>query len=56
MVIWSSSVHLDATDPRVVDGLKLYWGDKEDKRAWELALLSPERFARFAAFQVACLL
>lgn len=56
LVIWSSSVHLDATDQRVVDGLKLYWGDKDDKRAWELALLSPERFARFAAFQVACLL
>jgi hypothetical protein len=56
LVIWSSSVHLDATDTRVVDGLKIYWGDKEDKRAWELALLSPERFARFAAFQVACLL
>jgi len=56
LVIWSSSVHLDATDRRVVDGLKIYWGDKEDKRSWELALLSPERFARFAAFQVACLL
>ena len=41
-----------------VDGWrsKIYWGDKEDRRAWELALLSPERFARFAAFQVACLL
>jgi len=56
LVIWASSVHLDATDQRVVDGLKIYWGDKEDKRAWELALLSPEQFARFAAFQVACLL
>jgi hypothetical protein len=56
LVIWSSSVHLDANDTRVVDGLKIYWGDKEDARAWELALISPERFARFAAFQVACLL
>ena len=56
LVIWSSSVHLDANDSRVVDGLKIYWGDRDDKRAWELSLLSPERFARFAAFQVACLL
>lgn len=56
LVIWSSSVHLDANDPRVVDGLKVFYADRNDDRAWELSLLSPERFARFAAFQVACLL
>lgn len=60
LVIWSSSVHLDASDPRVVDGLELYFGDPrradETGGDWRISLLSPERFARFAAFQVACLL
>lgn len=56
LVVWSSAVHLDASDNRVVDGLKIYYAREDDDRAWELALLSQERFARFAAFQVACLL
>jgi len=56
LVIWSSTVHLDATDPRVRDGLKAYFWSEEDQEAWRLALLSPERFSRFAAYQVACLL
>ena len=55
LVIWTGNVHLDASDERVVDGLKVYYGMEEDEN-WKLALLSPERFARFAAFQVACLL
>jgi hypothetical protein len=55
LVIWSGSVNLDASDPRVQEGLQLFYGGEEDE-AWRVALLSPERFARFAAFQVACLL
>jgi hypothetical protein len=56
LVIWSGSVQIDANDPRVVEGLQLYYGSEEDGEAWRLALLSPERLGRFAAFQVACLL
>jgi hypothetical protein len=31
-------------------------GAATDEETWRVALLSPERFARFAAFQIACLL
>ena len=47
--------HLDADDPRVAEGLQTYYGGVDDE-AWQVALISPERFARFAAFQMACLL
>jgi len=56
LVIWSGSVDLDASDERVVTGLRLYYSDDDDGENWRVALLSPERFARFAAFQIACLL
>ena len=56
LVIWSGKVDLDATDERVREGLRLYYGVEEDDENWRVALLSPERFARFAAFQIACLL
>ena len=57
LVIWSGKVDLDASDERVVDGLRLYYGAQQgDDEDWHVALLSPERFARFAAFQIACLL
>lgn len=56
LVLWSGTVNLDASDPRVVDGLQLYYGNADDEEGWRVALLSPERFARFAAFQIACLL
>jgi hypothetical protein len=54
-------VHLDATEKRVRDGLKVYFsnpdGHMDDQsQDWRLALLSPARFAQFAAFQVASLL
>ena len=62
LVIWSSSVHLDATDRRVLSGLQAFYGAADsDTEAGEgmsmkVALISPERFARFAAYQVASLL
>lgn len=56
LVLWSGSVHLDASDPRVVEGLELYYANEQEPEGWRVALLSPERFARFAAFQIACLL
>jgi hypothetical protein len=56
LLIWTSSIHLDAGDPRVEDGLRAFYAGDENPEAWRLALLSPERFARFAAYQVACLL
>ncbi len=55
MVVWSSTIHLNADDPRVAEGLQTYYGGI-DKEVWQIAMLSPERFARFAAFQMACLL
>lgn len=60
LALWSSSVHLDAGEDRVRDGLQAFysWGDGEDSSGepWELSLHSPRRFARFAAWQVARLL
>ena len=56
LVIWSSAIHLDANDPRVIDGLQAYYLTDDDPESWRVALISPERFARFAAYQVACLL
>jgi len=56
LVIWSGTVNLDANDQRVIDGLQVYYGNQLENEDWRVALLSPERFARFAAFQVACLL
>ncbi len=55
LAIWSSSVYLDATDPRVREGIEAFYRT-EDEDTRRVALLSPERFARFAAFQVASLL
>lgn len=55
-VVWTSSVHLDASDQRVRRGLEAYFAPQAAAMgapAWELSLLSPTRFARFAAFQVA---
>ncbi len=57
LVIWSASVHLDATDPRVREGLERYFGAVDGgSQPWEVSLVSPSRFARFAAYQVASLL
>ena len=57
LVIWSSSAHLSAGDERVQEGLKIYYdGELAGSPGWELSLVSPTRFARFAAFQIASLL
>jgi hypothetical protein len=56
-VIWNSAVQLDATDGRVQRGLEAYYGSLGDATTdWHVALLSPRRFADFAAWQLAQLL
>lgn len=57
--VWSALVQLDAADPRVQEGLEAYYGGRGDdsgQPGWRIALLAPNRFARFAAWQVASLL
>ena len=60
MAVWTASLHLDAADDSVRDALEEFYtyGDGEDSSGepWELSLLSPRRFARFAAWQMARLL
>lgn len=56
LVIWSAAVHLDASDQRVIEGLQVYYANELETEDWRVALLSPERFARFGAFQIACML
>jgi hypothetical protein len=59
LVIWSASLQLDASKRRVRDSLRA-WAQADqgdlDGADWELTLISPRRFARFAAWQVALLL
>ena len=59
MVVWSGSVQLDSSQRKVRESVeawaKEHLGVTEDAE-WEIILLSPSRFARFAAFQVAELL
>lgn len=55
-VLWSGQVHLDAGDPQVTLGLELFYADDHEgeiQGPWTLALHSPERFARFGAWQLA---
>lgn len=59
--LWSSTLHLDAGEQCVREGLEAFYSHGEGDSAgsdepWELALMSPRRFARFAAWQVARLL
>lgn len=56
LVIWTSSVHMDTNDPEVREGLEAYYGSTAPEGfspGWEVGMLSPERFARFAAYQIA---
>lgn len=59
--IWTGAVHLDASDAEVRDSIMTWAADSDqhDHRGSEptdLALLSPRRFARYAAWQLARLL
>lgn len=57
--LWMSSVQLDAAQERTRRSIEAWahnnQGDVSD-HAWEVTLLSPKRFARFAAFHLASLL
>lgn len=59
MVVWTAAVQLDASQARTRDAIeewaRVHLGAAE-KPEWELILISPRRFMRFAAFQVAELL
>jgi len=58
--IWSGALHLDAADADVRDSLLIWAADNTSEHRGaepsDLALLSPRRFARFAAWQLAQLL
>ncbi|MAE28752.1 MAG: hypothetical protein QF615_14625 [Planctomycetota bacterium] len=58
MVIWSSAIHLDASDLTMRENLRAWYDAHpgEAGESWELALLSPRRFIRFAAWQIGRLL
>jgi hypothetical protein len=56
LVIWSGSVHLDAAQERVRENVRLWAEGGQGDIAeidWKLSLLSPRRFAHFAAYQLA---
>lgn len=56
-VIWTASVHLDANDPAVIQGLEAYYRQESTSgEVWSVALLSPQRFANFGLWQIAQLL
>jgi hypothetical protein len=60
LAIWSASAHLDASDERVRMGLQQWieksHGGENANEGLEIYLLSPRRFAQFAAAQIAALL
>ena len=57
--LWSSAVRLDAAQAATRESIetwaRAHQGDVSD-HTWEVTLLSPRRFARFAAFHLASLL
>ena len=55
LVIWSAEVHLDAADPVVRDGIEAWTWDAGEgpETTGAVVMLSPARFARFAAWQIA---
>lgn len=57
--LWSATVHLDASQEMTRDSIEAWantsQGDVSD-HTWEVTLLSPKRFARFAAYHLASLL
>jgi hypothetical protein len=59
-VLWTGSVHLDAADERVQASLEAYLVSERSgagsRDSLQILLLSPSRFARFAAWQMCQLL
>jgi hypothetical protein len=57
MILWTSNVHLDASDALVREHLDWYQRSQAHSGDWEdgvqLTLISPTHFARFAASEVA---
>lgn len=57
MVLWDSSLHVDASDSLVREHLDWYQRSQSTSENWEdgvkLTLISPTHFARFAASEVA---
>ncbi len=55
--IWAASLHLDSAGERTRSALRAWFEAKRSSElsaeAWDLCLLSPQRFAEFAAAQVA---
>lgn len=55
--LWSAAVHLDAGDARVRQRLDIWQASQKSdgggRESVQLTLVSPERFARFAAWEVA---
>ena len=57
--IWNSALHIDASEVRVRDAMKIWVENRQgdlSEHSWEMAMISPARFARFAAHQVAAML
>jgi hypothetical protein len=56
MVLWMAGLHIDASDSTVRRYLESFQRSQETTESWEggvqLTLISPSRFARFAAFEV----
>lgn len=57
MALWNSSLHIDASDASVRRYLETFQRSQETTGTWQggvqLTLISPSRFARFAAHEVA---
>jgi hypothetical protein len=55
--VWAASLHLDAAQERTREGLRTWFESMRSPASatetWDLCLLSPQRFAEFAAAQVA---
>ena len=60
LVIWNAGVHLDAAHEHVREALRAFyfetWEEIEHGPDWRIALVSPGRFANFAAWQLARML
>lgn len=57
--LWAAAVQLDASQSRVRSSMEV-WAREElgdvNENGWEIVVVSPRRFARFAAYQLASLI